>query len=69
MATKKPAPKPAPKQTARPAAKKPKAAASKTAPRKTLPESVIPIPGTVPKVPVQIVAFLEKFDALKAGKT
>jgi len=30
---------------------------------------VIPIPGTAPDVPAQIVAFLEKFDALKAGKT
>ena len=68
-AAKKPAPKPAPKQTARPAAKKPAAAASKTVPRKPLPEAVIPIPGTAPNVPAQIVAFLEKFDALKAGKT
>lgn len=68
-AAKKPAPKPAPKQTARPTAKKPTAAASKTAPRKPLPESVIPIPGTAPDVPAQIIAFLEKFDALKAGKT
>lgn len=65
--------KPAEKKTAaaKPAAAKtpaPKPAAQ-AAPRKPLPGPAAPIPGTVSDVPAQIITFLEKFDALKPGKT